>query len=77
MIMNEVMVDYTRLSLDDNPLGTDGIRALRDALCANKLVNLKVLSLARSLTDNQDTNAEMILALGSGHCRSLKSACSL
>ena len=63
---------YTMLSLDDNPLGTDGIRALRDALCANKLVNLKFLSLAGSLTDNRDTNAELILALGSGHCRSLR-----
>ena len=64
--------DYTNLSLDDNPLGTDGVRALRDALCANKLVNLESLSLARSLTDNQDNNAELILALGSGHCRSLR-----
>ena len=63
---------YTMLSLDDNPLGTDGVRALRDALCANKLVNLKFLSLAGSLTDNQDTNAELILALGSGHCHSLR-----
>ena len=63
---------YTGLSLDDNPLGTDGVRALRDALCANKLVNLESLSLAGSLTDNQDNNAELILALGSGHCRSLR-----
>ena len=63
---------YTMLSLDDNPLGTDGVRALRDALCANKLVNLMILSLAGSLTDNQDTNAELILALGSGHYHSLR-----
>ena len=65
-------IKNTMLCLDDNPLGTDGVRALRDALCANKLVNLKSLSLAGSLTDNQDTNAELILALGSGHCRSLR-----
>ena len=64
--------DYTRLRLIYSPLGADGIRALIDALCADELANLQSLSLAGSLTDNADTNAKLILALGSGHCRSLR-----
>jgi Ran GTPase-activating protein (RanGAP) involved in mRNA processing and transport len=65
--------DYTHLDISDNPLGVDGCKALRDALCANKLAYLKDVSLAGSLTSDADTNAELILALGSGHECSLES----
>ena len=64
--------EYTELVLADNPLGTDGLRALSNALCADKLANLESLSLAGSLTGDADTNADLILALGSGDCHSLK-----
>ena len=45
--------------------------ALKNAMCAYKLANLKELSLAGALTDDEDTNAEIILALGSGNCSRL------
>ena len=64
--------ECTELVLADSPLWLDGLRALSDALCANKLANLEGLYLAGSLTDDADTNAELIFALGSGHCCSLK-----
>ena len=59
--------DCTYFDISDNPLGVDGCKALRNALCANKLAYLEELSLAGSLTSDADTNAELILALGSGH----------
>jgi Ran GTPase-activating protein (RanGAP) involved in mRNA processing and transport len=65
--------DYAQLDISDSPLGADGCKALRDALCANKLVYLRELSLDGSLTSDADINAELILALGSGHFRSLES----
>ena len=61
------------LDISDSSLGVDGLKALRDALCANRLACLKELYLAGSLTDDADTNAELILALGSGHCPRLES----
>ena len=64
--------DYTSLILAETSLGVDGVRALADALCADRLAYLQELSLYRSLTDNANTNAELILALGSGHCSRLK-----
>ena len=60
------------LQISDNPLKVEGVKALRDAMCADKLSNLVKLSLAGSLTSDANTNAELILALGSGHCHSLK-----
>jgi Ran GTPase-activating protein (RanGAP) involved in mRNA processing and transport len=63
----------TQLDISDCPLGVDGCKALRNALCANKLACLKCLSLAGSLTSDADTNAELILAFGSGHQCSLES----
>ena len=57
--------------ISDNPLELESLNVLRDAMCAHKLANLVRLSLAGSLTSDADTNAELILALGSGHCRSL------
>jgi Ran GTPase-activating protein (RanGAP) involved in mRNA processing and transport len=64
--------DYTWLDISDSPLGVDGCKTLRDALCTNKLAYLKCLSLAGSLTGDADINAELILALGSGHMCSLE-----
>ena len=64
--------EYTSLNLAETSLGVDGVRALADALCANRLAYLQELSLHRSLTDDANTNAELILALGSGHCSRLK-----
>jgi hypothetical protein len=63
---------FTGLHMPDNPLGVDGCKTLRDALCANKLVCLKILSIAGSLTSDADTNAKLILALGSGNLCDLK-----
>ena len=63
---------YPSLCLAEASLGVDGVRALVNALCANSLACLQKLSLARSLTDDANTNAELILALGSGHCSRLK-----
>ena len=62
----------TSLDLAETSLGVDGVRALADALCANRLAYLQNLSLDGSLTDDANTNAELILALGSGHCSTLK-----
>ncbi len=59
------------LDISNNPIGVEGIMALKNAMTAYKLANLKELSLAGSLTDDADTNAEVILALGSGHCSRL------
>ena len=58
--------------ISDNPLEVEGLYTLRDALCADKLTNLVRLSLAGSLTSDADTNAELILSLGSGHCHNLE-----
>jgi Ran GTPase-activating protein (RanGAP) involved in mRNA processing and transport len=66
------MAHYTQLDISDSPLGVDGCKALRDALYANKLAYLRSLSLAGSLTSDADTNAELILALRSGHGFSLE-----
>jgi hypothetical protein len=63
----------SHLDISDSPLGVDGCKALRGALYANKLASLQHLSLAGSLTSDADTNAELILALGSGHECSLVS----
>ena len=65
--------DCSKLDISDNPLGVDGYKALRNALCANKLAYLEYLSLAGSLTSDAYTNAELILAFGSGHCCALVS----
>ena len=62
----------TYLVLDNCSLGVGGISALADALCADRLAYLHQLSLDRSLTDDANTNAKLILALGSGHCSRLK-----
>ena len=64
--------DSPLLNVSDNPLEVDGVKALRDAICADKLATLAELYLAGSLTSDANTNAELILALGSGHCRSLR-----
>ena len=64
---------YSVLDISDNPLDVEGLKALRDALFASKLSNLVELSLRGSLmTNDADTNAQLILALGSGNCRSLR-----
>ena len=60
------------INISYNPLEVEGLQTLRDAVCADKLVNLVKLSLAGALTSDANTNAELILALGSGHCHSLK-----
>ena len=62
----------TSLHLANSSLGVDGVRALADALCADRLTYLQELSLAGSLTDDANINTELILALGSGHCSRLK-----
>ena len=64
-------VYISRLDISNNPLGVDGLRALRGALCATKLANLEDLSLAGSLTDDADINTRLIHLI-SGHCQSLK-----
>ena len=60
------------LDISYNPLEVEGLKALGDAIYADKLVNLVELHLAGSLTSDANTNAELVLALGSGHCHSLK-----
>ena len=65
-------MDPSKLNISDNPLEVEGLKALGDAIYADKLVNLVMLILAGSLTSDANTNAELILALGSGHCHSLK-----
>ena len=60
------------LSICNNPLEVGGLKVLKDEISASKLVNLVNLSLCGSLTSDADTNAELVLALGSGHCHSLK-----
>ena len=60
------------LDISDNPLEVEGLKALGDAIYADKLVNLVELTLAGSLTSDANTNAELVLALGSGHCHSLE-----
>ena len=60
------------LDISDNPLEVEGLKALGDAIYADKLVDLVELTLAGSLTSDADTNAELVLALGSGHCHSLE-----
>ena len=64
--------DSPLLNVSDNSLEVEGLKALRDAMCADKLATLTELFLAGSLTSDADTNAELILALGSGHCHSLE-----
>ena len=54
----------TMLEISDSPLGADGLRALRDTLCAGKIAHVENLFLAGSLTSNAETNAEFILSLG-------------
>ena len=66
------LLDTPELDISDNPLEKEGLYILRDALCADKLANLVDLYLAGSLTGDADANAELILALGSGHCCSLE-----
>lgn len=61
----------TMLSISNNFIGIKGIMALKNAMCAYKLANLKELSLAGALTDDEDANAEVILASGSGNCSRL------
>ena len=70
--LHENYNDSSGLYIEYNPLEIEGLKALRDAICTDKLANLTILSLAGSLTSDADTNAELILALGSGHCHSLE-----
>ena len=55
----------------DTPLKLEGLQVLRDAIYAKKLSCLETLFLNGSLTDDADANGQLILALGSGHCRRL------
>ena len=71
LLAKSLHYDDSMLDISDNPLEVEGLKALRETICANKLANLMELSLAGSLTGDAKTNAELILALGSGHCRSL------
>ena len=75
VLANSLLVqspDYSVLDISDNPLEVEGLKALIDALHASKLSNLVELSLSGSLTNDADANAQLILALGLGNCRSLR-----
>ena len=71
---SEAKSDPCNLSLLDlsfNPLDTLGLLALSDAICANKLINVKNLLLCGSLPSSKDIcNAELDLLINSisNHC---------
>ena len=65
-------MDPSILNISYNPLEVEGLKAFGDAIYADKLVDLVELTLAGSLTSDANTNAELVLALGSGHCHSLE-----
>ena len=55
------------LKMYDNPLGVDGLQALQRVVCSCRI---GMLNLSGSLTNDADTNAELLLALDS-NCQSL------
>ena len=59
------------LHLSHNPLGVSGIQSLETAVLASMLVNLRVLCLSNTLTDDADINGALLATLLpsiSSHC---------
>ena len=51
------------LNISDNPLGVSDIQLLEEAIQANSLVNLSVLSLSNTLTSDADVNGALLTTL--------------
>ena len=63
--------NLTFLSLSNNPLGVSSIQSLETAVQAGVLVNLKVLYLSNTLTDDTDINGALLATLSpsiASHC---------
>ena len=63
------------LSLSNNPLGVSGIQSLETAVQAGVLVNLRILLLSNTLTDDADINGALLATLSpsiASHCPHLK-----
>ena len=56
-------MSFTTLNLSHNPLGVSGIQSLETAVLSDALINLKVLKLAKTLTDDADVNGALLTTL--------------
>ena len=56
-------MSLTTLNLSHNPLGVSGIQSLETAVLSDALINLKVLKLAKTLTDDADVNGALLTTL--------------
>ena len=66
--------NLTYLSLSYNPLGVSGIQSLETAVQAGVLVNIEILNLSNTLTDDADINGALLATLShsiASHCPNL------
>ena len=67
--------NLTYLSLSNNPLGVSGIQSLETAVQAGVLLNIGILKLSNTLTDDADINGALLATLSpsiTSHCPHLE-----
>ncbi len=73
--MHASCMSLTLLDLSHNPLGVSGILSLETAVQSRALVNLEILFLSKTLTDDADINGALLTTLLQSiafHCAGLK-----
>ena len=61
--MHTSCTSLTRLSLSHKPLGVSGIQSLETAVQSGALINLELLGLSNTLTDDADVNGALLTTL--------------
>ena len=61
--MHTSCTSLTELKLPCNPLGVSGIQSLETAVQSGALINLKILELSNTLTDDADVNGALLTTL--------------
>ncbi|XP_064400734.1 protein NLRC3-like isoform X2 [Halichondria panicea] len=73
--INTSYTSLTFLDLSDNPLGVSGMQSLETAVQSGALINLKILALSETLTDDADVNGALLTTLLQSidsHCTGLE-----
>ncbi len=69
------LTSLTQLDLSHNPLGVSGIQSLEVAVHSGALINLNILELSNTLTDDADVNGALLTTLLqsiASHCTGLR-----
>ncbi len=61
--MHTSCTSLTQLDLSHNPLGVSGIQSLETAVQSGALINLEILGLSNTLTDDADVNGALLTTL--------------